>query len=457
MFETTGLVDLHSKRDYSVGDINSDYPHQTVTVNPAIGLAGTVILPADKSIAHRAAILSALAQGESEIIGYPDSADPQTTLQCLRDLGVEITHVEGRIRVRSQGLRSFQRPVSALDCGNSGTTMRLLSGVLAGQQFATTLVGDDSLSIRPMERVAEPLRQMGARIQTTESHAPLTIEPGKLVGIPYTLPVASAQVKSAVLLAGLFASGETTVIEKTPTRDHTERMLQLPVLDFGGSRRITVSGNHPVRARTWVVPRDFSAAAFFLVAASIIPTATVQMNAVGLNPTRIGLLDILRAMGADIRVTNERDRGGEPVGDIVVRSPADGLSGVDVGGALIPNLIDEIPVLAVAAAYARGRTTITGAAELRHKESDRLSATSGFLMAMGVAITESDDGLEIEGGQPLHGAHVDPRGDHRIAMAAAVAALGATSPTVISDPSCVGVSFPDFWQVLTEIGPGSIN
>jgi len=428
---------------------------RAVTVEPTVALAGRVALPPDKSVSHRAAILAALAEGESELVGFSDAADPRATLACLRALGVEVREEAGSLLVRGVGPRGFRVPEGPLDCGNAGTTMRLLAGVLAGQPFASVLTGDASLSRRPMDRIAEPLRLMGARVTLDDGHAPVQIEGGRLSGIEYRLPVASAQVKSCVLLAGLLAEGATTVVEPVPTRDHTERMLGLPVFDLGGERRIAVEGGMRVRPGLWVVPRDFSAAAFFLVAASVVENTTLELRQVGLNPTRAALLDVLRAMGARIDVANEREHAGEPLGDVRVYAPG-GLVGVEVGGALIPSLIDELPVLAVAAACAEGRTTIRDAAELRHKETDRLAATAAFLRTMGAAVEEREDGLVIEGGRPLHGATVESAGDHRIAMAAAIAALAASSPTTIRDADCVAVSFPGFWEVLDGLAGGGI-
>ncbi|RMF63097.1 MAG: 3-phosphoshikimate 1-carboxyvinyltransferase, partial [Bacteroidetes bacterium] len=328
------------------------------TVYPAASVLGVVELPADKSVAHRAALLAALADGTSQIVNYPASADPQSTLACLRRLGVRIVEdAEGILHVEGVGLEGLHPPDGPLDCGNSGTTLRLLAGVLAGQPFETTLTGDASLSRRPMDRIATPLRQMGATVELTDGHAPVRLRGGRLRGIEYVLPVPSAQVKSCVLLAGLFAEGTTTVIETLPSRDHTERMLGLDVFEDGAGRRhISIHGGHRIAPRLWAVPRDFSAAAFFLVAGSIAPAGELRLPAVGLNPSRTAFLDVLRAMGADVTVENERTHGGEPLGDLVVR-PAP-LHGVTVGDPLIPNLIDEIPALAVAAACAEGRTVI---------------------------------------------------------------------------------------------------
>lgn len=429
---------------------------RAVTVEPSVALAGCPVLPADKSVSHRAAILAALAEGESEIVGYSDAADPQRTLACLRALGVAMREEGGSLFVAGVGPHGFRPPAAPLDGGNSGTTMRLLAGVLAGQSFPSVLVGDASLARRPMARVAEPLRRMGAQVTLDDGHAPVRIEGGRLRGIIYRLPVASAQVKSCVLLAGLLADSATTVIEPVPTRDHTERMLGLTTLTHGTTRHVTVEGGTRVHPGRRVVPRDFSAAAFFLVAAAIVPNAAVTMHGVGLNPTRTALLDVLRAMGARIYVANPREEAGEPVGDLRVAGGRP-LFGVEVGGALVPRLVDEVPVLAVAAACAEGRTTIRDAAELRHKETDRLAATAAFLRAMGADVEETADGLVIEGGQPLHGAAVESEGDHRIAMAAAVAAVAASSPTTIRGADCVAVSFPGFWEELNALAGGIVT
>ncbi len=415
-----------------------------------MGLAGRIRLPADKSVAHRAALLAALADGDSEIVGFSDAADPQSTLACLRALGVEITAGAGSIVVHGRG-GDFAAPSAPLDCGNSGTTMRLLTGLLVGRPFDSILTGDASLRRRPMARIADPLRHMGAEIDLTDGHAPIRITGRALRGIEYELPVASAQVKSCVLLAGLFADGTTTVIEPIPSRDHTERMLGLDVMHLGGLRYITVEGGHTVPPVPWIVPRDFSAAAFFLVAGAVAENSHIEMKSVGLNPSRSAFLDVLRAMGADVTIRNERTRHREPLADLTVQNEGGRLHGVSVGGDLIPNLIDEIPALAVAAAFAEGRTEIRDAAELRVKETDRLAATAAFLTAMGADVTELEDGLVIEGGRPLHGATVESEGDHRIAMAAAVAALSATGETTVRDAGCVAVSFPGFWDELDRL------
>lgn len=422
--------------------------HQTVSY--ARRLQGTVSLPADKSIGHRTALLSALADGRSHIENYPTSADPQSTLACLQQLGITVKQNNHTVRIEGRGLGGLFAPDTPLDCGNSGTTMRLLSGILAGQPFDSVLTGDVSLRSRPMARIANPLREMGAQVTLTDGHAPIRITGGAaLQGMTYRLPVASAQVKSCVLLAGLFAEGTTTVIEPTPSRDHTERMLGLDVRTIDGVRHLSVDRGHRIPARTWHVPGDFSAAAFFLVAGSIVPDSTLYLNGVGMNPSRNALLGVLRDMGADINVANERRKGGEPLADLTVQSA--NLHGIRVDGALIPNLIDEVPVLAVAAACASGRTEIRDAAELRVKETDRLDAMARNLRTLGADVEEFEDGLAIDGPADLHGAIVDSFDDHRIAMAMGVAGLVAEGTTTITDADCARVSFPGFWEALHAV------
>lgn len=420
------------------------------SVRPASALSGTIKVPADKSIAHRTALLAALADGTSTVYNYPASADPQSTLSCLRQLGVAIKDEHGVLTIEGKGLHGLQAPTAPLDCGNAGTLMRLISGILAGQPFDSVLTGDASLSSRPMGRIANPLHDMGAMLELTEGHAPIHIKGGhSLQGIEYRLPVPSAQVKSCVLLAGLFAEGETTVIETLPSRDHTERMLGLNVFEMGDERYLTVQGGHRIDARTWDVPRDFSAAAFFLVAGSIMAEGELFLPGVGLNPTRSALLDVLKVMGADISLEYEREHAGEPLADITIRPTT--LHGITVNGALIPNLIDEIPVLAVAATQAEGRTEIRDAAELRVKETDRIDAMVKNLRALGVEVEEFEDGLAIEGPQKLKGATVEAYEDHRIAMAMGIAGLIASGETVIDGAEWAQVSFPDFWDALEAV------
>ncbi|GAB5518937.1 MAG: 3-phosphoshikimate 1-carboxyvinyltransferase [Rhodothermales bacterium] len=422
----------------------------TQRIHPAPVLVGEVKLPADKSIAHRSAMFAALAEGTSHIVNYPPSADPQSTLACMRQLGVEIREDDDLLIVEGRGLHGLRQAADRIDCGNSGTTMRLLSGILAGQPFDSTLIGDASLSKRPMTRIANPLGEMGAQISMTDGHAPLHITGiSPLRPLTYRLPMASAQVKSAVLLGGLYADGETTVIEPVQTRDHTERMLGLSVFEMDGVRHISVEGGHRIAARTWSVPRDFSAAAFFMVAGSIAEKASLQLKGVGLNPTRSALLDVLRAMGANIEVKNEREHGGEPIADLVVREAQ--LQSITLDGGLIANLIDEIPILAVAATQAEGRTEIRDAHELRVKETDRIDAMVTNLRALGAEVEEFEDGFAIEGGRPLTGAHVETYDDHRIAMAMGVAGLIAKGETVVHEADVASVSFPSFWTQLGRI------
>ena len=433
---------------------SSPQTRNSKTVRRAARLEGAVALPADKSIAHRAALFAALSDGPATVTNFPKAADPRSTLACLRQLGVEIEEEErGILTVEGVGLDGLKAPKNPLDCGNSGTTMRLMAGILAGQPFDSTLVGDASLSRRPMARIADPLRLMNAAIALEDGHAPIRITGGQMLqGIEYTLPVPSAQVKSCVLLAGLYAESETTVVEPIPSRDHTERMLGLDVFEMGGTRYLTVEQGRRIAARTWTVPRDFSAAAFLLVAGSIAPEGELYLPGVGLNPSRSAFLDVLRAMGASIKIDYEREEGGEPLADLTVR-PAP-LHGVSVGGTLIPNLIDEIPVLAVAAACAEGRTEIRDAAELRVKETDRIDAMVQNLRALGTDVEEFGDGLAVTGGAALTGTTVDSFGDHRIAMAMGVAGLAAEGETTITNAECASVSFAGFWEMLERLGEG---
>ncbi len=423
----------------------------TRTVSQVRRLEGTVALPADKSVAHRAALFSALAHGESTLNNYPTSADPQSTLGCLRQLGVQAEYSPiGQLFIRGRGHDGLRAPTAPLNCGNSGTTMRLLAGILAGLPFATSLVGDSSLGYRPMTRIARPLQQMGAKIRLTDGHAPVHIDPARtLYGITYRLPVPSAQVKSCVLLAGLKAQSSTIVIEALRSRDHTERMLGLPVKQIQGKRHITSAPHLIPRPATRTLPRDFSTAAFFMVAGSIIPAGELRLPDTGLNPTRTGLLGVLRMMGADVDVARERVVGGEPIGDLTVR-PAE-LRGVTVRGAQVPNLIDEIPILAIAGTLATGRTVIRDARELRVKECDRIHAMVTNLRLLGANIEEFEDGLAITGGRPLAGTDVSSFGDHRIAMAMGVAGLVARGHTTIHGADAASVSFPGFWDVLTSL------
>ena len=415
-------------------------------------LQGSVRVPGDKSVSHRALMLSALADGTSQIRGFLEGEDTRATAAVLQQLGVRIeTPTDGERRVHGVGLHGLRGTAQLLDCGNAGTGMRLLAGLLAGQAFDSTLIGDESLSKRPMRRVADPLALMGAKIDSQEGLPPLRVHGGQaLHGIQYTLPVASAQVKSALLLAGLYAQGETQVIEPHPTRDYTERMLAAfgwPIEFEPGRARL--SGGHGLRATDVDVPADFSSAAFFLVAASIVPGSELRLPAVGLNPRRTGLLRALRLMGADIRVEHERESGGEPVGDLVVRYAP--LHGIELPEALVPDMIDEFPVLFIAAAAANGRTLVRGAAELRVKESDRIASMAAGLRAIGANIEETPDGAIIEGGT-IGGGSIESHGDHRIAMSFAVAGLIAGGAIRINDCSNVATSFPGFLELANGCG-----
>ena len=419
---------------------------------PAGPLRGSVGVPGDKSVSHRALMFGALADGTSRIRGFLEGEDTRATAAVLAQLGVRIdTPSAGERVVHGVGLHGLRGTAQSLDCGNAGTGMRLLTGLLAGQAFDSTLVGDASLSKRPMRRVTDPLALMGARIDTHDGLPPLHVHGGQpLQGIRYELPVASAQVKSALLLAGLYAAGETEVVEPHPTRDYTERMLAAfgwPIAFEPG--RAKLSGGHALRATDVDVPADFSSAAFFLVAASIAPGSELRLPAVGLNPRRTGLLEALRLMGADIRVENARSSGGEPVGDLLVRHAP--LRGVELPEALVPDMIDEFPALFVAAAVAEGRTTIRGAAELRVKESDRLAAMATGLRALGIAVDETPDGATIHGGT-LAGGTVESLTDHRIAMSFAVAGLVAQAPVRINDCRHVATSFPGFMALANGCG-----
>jgi 3-phosphoshikimate 1-carboxyvinyltransferase len=407
-------------------------------------LRGTLTIPGDKSISHRAVMLAALADGTSRIDGFLEGEDTRATAAIFGRLGVRIEAPEPSVRlVHGVGLDGLQAPEGPLDCGNAGTGMRLLAGLLAGQRFDSVLVGDASLSRRPMRRVIDPLAAMGASIDSQDGLPPLHVHGGRVLrGIDYTLPVASAQVKSAVLLAGLYAHGETHVRELHPTRDYTERMLQTfgwPVTFAPGEARL--HGGHRLLPTDVAVPGDFSSAAFFLVAATLLPGSELVLRRVGMNPRRIGLLHVLRAMGADIAEENAAEQGSEPVADLRVRHAP--LRGIEVPVEHVPDMIDEFPALFVAAACASGTTIVRGAAELRVKESDRIDAMARGLRALGIRVEETPDGALIAGGG-LRGGTVDSRGDHRIAMAFAVAAQRAEGEVRIGDVANVATSFPDF-------------
>ena len=425
-------------------------------VSPGGALQGELRVPGDKSISHRSVMLGSLADGVTEVSGFLEGEDALATMRAFRAMGVQIEGPDrGHLRIVGAGRDGLKAPDGVIDCGNSGTTMRLLTGLLCGQGFPITLDGDSSLRRRPMERVAKPLRLMGARIETGEGgRPPVRIQSaGPLQAIHYDMPMASAQVKSAVLLAGLFAHGRTSTTEPAPTRDHSERMLEA----FGvkverDGATAAVEGGQRLAGTQIQVPGDISSAAFFLVAASIAPGSELLLRDVGMNPTRTGVVEILRLMGADITVEGARLAGGEPIADLRVKAAP--LHGIDVPEHLVPLAIDEFPVLFVAAACAEGRTRVTGAEELRVKESDRIQVMADGLKRLGVAAEPTPDGMIIEGGRPYTGAAVDSHGDHRIAMAFAVAALRAGSAMQIRDCDNVATSFPGFVELAAGIGLG---
>ena len=413
------------------------------------GATVDLTVPGDKSISHRAILMSSIASGQADVRNLGPGADVRSSIACMRQLGVEIDEHDGAFRIYGEGAEGLIQSRPPLDCGNSGTTARLISGILAGQPFTSVLVGDQSLSRRPMARVAKPLQLMGATVEGAT--LPLTIRGGHLHGVEYQPEVASAQVKSCVLLAGLFGSSPTTVVEPVATRDHTERLLRAmgAHVEVEGPR-ITVWPASSLRALDIDVPGDFSSAAFWLVAGLILPGARVTVRNVGLNDSRTGLLDVLREMGASVEVRDPREVGGEPVADLVARHTP--LKGASIGGAIIPRLIDEVPILAVAVALAEGTTTIRDAAELRVKESDRIAAVAGGLAAMGVLVEELPDGLVIHGARALADAALETLGDHRLAMAWAIAGLASSDGVRIDDRECASISYPSFWDDLARFG-----
>ena len=424
-----------------------------------MALRGTLTVPGDKSITHRAIILSALADGEAVLSNYCHGQDCLHTAQAFRAMGVSIDIGPERMKVTGKGLSSLQEPASIVDCGNSGTGIRLLAGVLAGQDFFSVLTGDDSTRRRPMGRVVGPLREMGAQIAGRRGGelAPLAITGTRLRGTAYRSPVASAQIKSSVLLAGLFAKGTTSVTEPALSRDHTERLfdyLGIPLTRHGLT--VSLTGQRSFAAQDIPIAGDLSAAAFFLVGASLVPDSDVTITGVGVNPTRTGILEILRDMGAKIDLVNPRTQAGEPVADLRVRSAP--LRGIAIGSDRIPQTIDEFPILCVAAACAQGETVISGASELRVKESDRIATMAEELRRMGAEVEERPDGMRIIGGRPLKGALCKSHGDHRVAMSMAIAGLVASGETRVEDTACVATSFPEFDKklrgLLTPSGQG---
>jgi 3-phosphoshikimate 1-carboxyvinyltransferase len=423
------------------------------TVAPARAITGSLRVPGDKSISHRYAILAALGEGQSEIRNFSTAADCASTLGCLKELGTRIEAGSEVVKIAGPGLSGLRAPRRPLDAGNSGTTMRLLAGVLAGQPFASTLIGDHSLSRRPMRRVIEPLARMGAQIRARNGdHAPLEIRGGPLRPIEYTLPIASAQVKSAVLLAGLYAEGITSVTEPLRTRDHLELALE----QFGATVErsgltVSIRGRPRLEARQLEVPGDLSSAVFFIAAALLLPRSELLIEGVGLNPTRSAVLDFLVSMGAPVRIVSVALRDGELAGDVAIRHAE--LAGGAISGPAAAQMVDELPMLAALAPWTAQGIEIRDAAELRVKETDRVAAIAENLRRMGAKVEEFPDGLRVAGGSAgrLHGAEIDPHGDHRIAMAFAIAALAAEGETVIQDADCIAISFPEFFPLLDRL------
>lgn len=429
-----------------------------IELGPISGLKGKITVPGDKSISHRGIMFGSIAKGTTEIHNFLQGADCRATMNCFRALGVPIEEQGDVILVHGNGLHGLQPSSTILDVGNSGTTTRLISGILAGQPFESKLSGDDSLNARPMRRIINPLTQMGANISSIlrNNCAPLYIAPAHLRGIHYESPVASAQIKSCLLLAGLYADGKTSVSEPTLSRNHTELMLR----EFGAEIRSTFE-LHSTRATATIspceelfgqkveIPGDISSAAYFIAAGLLVPNSEILIQNVGINPTRAGILKVCEDMGGKITLLHERNAGGEPVADILVRTSA--LHGITIEGDIIPTLIDEIPIIAVIAAAAEGTTVIKDAAELKVKETDRIETISDNLSSMGVNVTPTADGMIITGGNPLQGAHIHPLLDHRIAMAFSIAALIAEGNTQILDSQCIEVSYPTFYDTFDQL------
>lgn len=421
-------------------------------LTPTRKFKGRIALPGDKSISHRAALIAALASGSSEISNFSTAGDCASTVTCLQQLGASVHVANGILKIA--GDHKLTAPNAPLDCGNSGSTMRILAGVLAGHNFTAELIGDESLSSRPMRRIIEPLELMGAKIDSIDGKPPLQIHGSdRLTPITYRLPVASAQVKSAILFAGLFAAGRTTVIEKSPSRDHTERLFNgfgVPVTT-GDDLSITIDGPARFTGGAITIPGDISSAAYFIAAAMLLPRSELIIESVGLNPTRAAFLSVLRSWGAEISTTDSRDERNEPIGTINVRGGLQSAPRDDdriLSGSMIPSLIDELPLLAVVGSQIPGGIQIRDAEELRLKESDRLQSTANNLRAMGAEVDEFDDGIAVSGPTQLRGAAIDSYGDHRIAMAFSVAALIAEGETELKDPECVAISFPKFFKLL---------
>ncbi len=421
-------------------------------IKEAKKLRGEITVPGDKSISHRGIMLGSLAEGDTRLHGFLEGADCLSSISCFRKMGIDIERDGSDVTIHGKGLHGLKAPSEILDAGNSGTTTRLMSGILAGQDFSSTITGDDSLRTRPMKRVITPLSEMGAVIDSDNGCLPMTVTGGHLHGIDYISPVASAQVKSCVLFAGLYADGKTSVTEPAISRNHTELMLR----GFGASVKtdeekhyVEVEPEPVLHGQDITVPGDISSAAYFLVAGLICEDADILIKNVNINPTRAGILKVIEDMGGNISYIDRRTVSGEEVADINVRTSS--LHGTTVEGDIIPTLIDELPVIAVMAAYADGTTVIRDAAELKVKESDRIATVTENLRAMGCDITPTDDGYIINGGRPLHGASIKTYKDHRIAMSFAVAALNASGETLIDDPACVSISYPDFFNKLKTL------
>lgn len=425
---------------------------KSITIQPARALKGELTVPGDKSISHRSIMLGAIANGVTTVRGFLRGEDNMSTMHAFRAMGVRIDDDGETLAIHGRGLHGLQEPGDVLDCGNSGTTIRLITGLLSGQSFFSVVTGDQYLRKRPMKRVVEPLSRMGARIsgRNQGSLAPLAINGGGLRAIEYESPVSSAQIKSSIMLAGLYADGATTVREPSLSRDHSERMFRL----FGASLErfengVTVRGGAELNAQEVSVPGDISSAAFFIVAALITPNSEVLIRNVGINPTRTGVIDILTEMGGRIELLDQRELSGEPVADLLVRTSS--LKGITISGSVVPRAIDEFPVICVAAACAEGVTSVRDAKELRVKETDRISAMATNLRALGVVVTETEDGMDICGAENISGGQVESFGDHRIAMSMAIAAQVATDAVTIQDTDCVATSFPTFFPLLEKV------
>lgn len=420
-------------------------------ITPAARIGGVASVPGDKAISHRLALIGAVAEGTTVIRNFAESADCASTLECLRRLGASIRRDGTTVTIEGAGLLGLQKPAQELDAGNSGSTVRFMSGLVAGFPFECTFTGDASLSRRPMKRIMDPLRRFGATLEARDdNYLPMKVKGGVLHAIDFTLPIASAQVKSAVLFAGLHARGTTKVHEPIQSRNHTE----IALAEFGarirtGASSIEIDGGHALRGKEFSVPGDMSSAAFFIVAALAVPGSHLRLTNVGLNPTRSGLISLLEELQAKITINQLSAAGGEPVGDVIIESSE--ISGMEIGGGWIPNVIDEIPVLAILGTRTQKGIRIRDAAELRAKESDRIHAVAANLRALGAQVEEYPDGLFVPGRQKLHGGVVESYGDHRIAMAFAVAGLFAEGPVIIKDPACAAISFPTFFDLLDRV------